>query len=140
MTNPSLPKAIAPAELTDALRSSGAIERQRVIDVAVETSFATVLSHIFRLRLTYDQPPAKAPSTLILKAGLADRPGGPWFGGRQEVTFYRERPAGTARRLAAVGPLADREPGLAARERHPAGDLVEQLRAHSPGRGRPRMS
>jgi hypothetical protein len=90
MTNPSLPKAISPAEFTDALRSSRAIDRERVIDVAVLTSFATVLSHIFRLRLTYDEPSASAPSTLILKAGLADRPGGPWFGGQHEVAFYRD--------------------------------------------------
>src|SRR5579871_3517510 len=90
MPNPPLPKAMAPADLTDALRRAGAIDRGRVIDVAVESSFATVLSHIFRLRLTYAEPSDNAPATLILKAGLADRPGGPWFGGRHEVAFYRD--------------------------------------------------
>ncbi|MBB3175837.1 aminoglycoside phosphotransferase [Variovorax sp. Sphag1AA] len=90
MTNPSLPKAITPADLTDALRTSGAIDRGRVIDVAVEISFATVLSHIFRLRLNYADAGADAPATLILKAGLADRPDGPWFGGQHEVAFYRD--------------------------------------------------
>jgi len=90
MTNPSLPKAAEPASLTEALRNSGVLDRGHVADVKIESSFATVLSHIFRLRLAYVGPAAAAPATLILKAGLADRPGGPWFGGRHEVAFYRD--------------------------------------------------
>ncbi len=72
---------------------------RRVVEVAIERSFATVLSHIFRLRLTYDRDTSDAPATLILKAGLADRPGGPWRPGQREVAFYRqvaaETPGGT---------------------------------------------
>jgi hypothetical protein len=60
-----------------------------VAEVSIEKSFATVLSHIFRLRLVFAETAARAPATLILKAGLPDRPGGPWPGGRQEVEFYR---------------------------------------------------
>src|SRR5438046_2077094 len=90
MTNPSLPKAAEPACLTEALRNSGVLDRGHVADVTIESSFATVLSHIFRLRLAYAGATAAAPATLVLKAGLADRPGGPWFGGRHEVAFYRD--------------------------------------------------
>jgi hypothetical protein len=91
MTNPSLPSAADPARLTEALIGAGALVDDRVEEVSIEASFATVLSHIFRLRLRYaagSQGPA--PATLVLKAGLADRPGGPWIGGRHEVAFYRE--------------------------------------------------
>ncbi|MDM0110055.1 hypothetical protein QTH97_34490 [Variovorax sp. J22R24] len=90
MTNPSLPKAAEPVYLTGALRKAGALDGGRVTDVSVVASFATVLSHIFRLRLVHADAAAAAPATLILKAGLADRPGGPWPGGRHEVAFYRD--------------------------------------------------
>lgn len=90
MTNPSLPKGAEPEYLTEALRKSGVLDGGRVADVRIESSFATVLSHIFRLRLAYAGAAATVPATLILKAGLADRPGGPWFGGRHEVAFYRD--------------------------------------------------
>lgn len=86
----TLPKAAEPAYLTEVLRKAGVLDEGRVADVTIETSFATVLSHIFRLRLAYADAAAAAPTTLILKAGLADRPGGPWFGGRHEVAFYRD--------------------------------------------------
>jgi hypothetical protein len=58
--------------------------------VTVERSFPTVLSHIFRLRLAYEGDAQGAPPSLILKAGLPDRPGGPWKPGQREVAFYRE--------------------------------------------------
>jgi hypothetical protein len=86
----TLPKAAEPEYLTETLRKAGALDGGHVADVSIEASFATVLSHIFRVRLTYAGAAAAAPATLILKAGLADRPGGPWFGGRHEVTFYRD--------------------------------------------------
>jgi len=85
-----LPTAADAAHLTEALRKSGVLGQSRVIDVAVEKSFATVLSHIFRLRLTYDDGAVGAPASLILKAGLPGRAGGPWIGGRHEVAFYTE--------------------------------------------------
>lgn len=84
------PKAAEPAHLTDALRRAGVLGTGRVAQVTVERSFATILSHLFRLRLTYDGATADAPPTAFLKAGLAERPGGPWMGGRHEVAFYRD--------------------------------------------------
>src|SRR5258707_512760 len=96
MTTPSLPQAADPARLTEALRRAGALCGARVADVAIERSFDTILSHIFRLRLTYDGPAPDAPGSLILKAGLVDRPGGPWKGGRQEVAFYKTVAPATA--------------------------------------------
>ncbi|WP_204326143.1 hypothetical protein, partial [Stenotrophomonas maltophilia] len=74
----------------EALRGSGALAAGRVADVAIARSFPTILSHIFRLRLTYEGAADGAPHSLILKAGLTDRPGGPWQGGRHEVAFYRD--------------------------------------------------
>jgi hypothetical protein len=85
----SLPEAAEAGHLTEALRRSGALSVGVVADVKVETSFATIFSHIFRLRLTYDVA-SDGPGSVILKAGLIDRPGGPWQGGRREVAFYRE--------------------------------------------------
>lgn len=90
MPQPSLPPIAELQNLTDALGRAGVLGAGRVASVAVEASYPTVLSHIFRLRLAYDGAPAEAPATLILKAGLLDRPGGPWFGGRTEVAFYAD--------------------------------------------------
>src|ERR1700710_1828314 len=90
MTTDSLPAAAGAANLTEALRKARVLGESSVRDVAVEKSFATVLSHIFRLRLTYDDGAVGAPASLILKAGLPGRAGGPWMGGRHEVAFYTE--------------------------------------------------
>ena len=90
MTTGSLPEAATAAHLTDALRKSGVLADGRVTHAAVEKSFATVLSHFFQLRLTYDTNAVGAPASLMLKAGLPDRAGGPWIGGRHEVSFYNE--------------------------------------------------
>ncbi|NDH63603.1 MAG: aminoglycoside phosphotransferase [Alphaproteobacteria bacterium] len=86
----SLPKAAGAEHLTEALRRSRALGDGRVAEVAVEKSFPTVLSYILRLRLTYEGAADRGPPSLILKAGLLDRPGGPWMGGRHEVAFYAE--------------------------------------------------
>ena len=80
---PTLPPAASAGHLTKVLHRS-------VAKVTVERSFPTVLSHIFRLRLAYEGGAEDAPSSLIPKAGLPDRPGGPWRPGQREVTFYRE--------------------------------------------------
>jgi Ecdysteroid kinase-like family len=86
----SLPDLAHAEPLTAALRRSGALDGGKVIQVAVESSQPTILSHIFRLRPTYEGQAQGAPASLILKAGLVDRPGGPWKGGRNEVAFYRD--------------------------------------------------
>ena len=56
-----LPRAAQPEYLTDALRRPGALDAGRVCDVVVESSKATILSRIIRLRLSYDGPTADAP-------------------------------------------------------------------------------
>ena len=89
MTAHTLPPAANAEYLTVALRKSGVLTHGSVSDVRVERSFDTLLSHIFRLQLTYEDT-AGAPEFLILKAGLVDRPGGPWKAGRHEVAFYTE--------------------------------------------------
>jgi hypothetical protein len=58
--------------------------------VTVEKSLPTVLSHLFWLHLTYEGAADRAPPSLILKAGLPERSGGPWIGGRHEVAFYSD--------------------------------------------------
>jgi hypothetical protein len=95
----SLPQAVDANYLTEALRRSGVLGEGRVTDVAVEKSFATILSHIFRLRLTYDGAAAGSPGSLILKAGLLDRPGGPWKAGLHEVAFYTQVASATPARF-----------------------------------------
>jgi hypothetical protein len=80
---PALPSIASASELTKTLG-------RHVSEVTVEKSFPTVLSHIFRLRLAYEDDAAGAPASLILKAGLLDRPGGPWRPGQYEVTCYRQ--------------------------------------------------
>ncbi|MCX7366594.1 MAG: aminoglycoside phosphotransferase [Alphaproteobacteria bacterium] len=95
MPQPSLPPIADIQALTDALHRAGALTAGRVASVTVEASYPTVLSHIFRLRPAYDGAASDAPATLILKAGLLDRPGGPWFAGRMEVAFYAEVGAAT---------------------------------------------
>lgn len=88
MTVQSIPAAAHVERLTDAFRRSSVLRDGRVSDVAVESSRATVLSRIVRLRLTYDGDAAGAPSSVILKTGLPDRRDMAWNAGRQEVAFY----------------------------------------------------
>src|SRR5712672_2310675 len=91
MTSIPLPQIASDVgHLTDALRRSGALGDGRVSAVAVESSRPTVLSHIIRLRLTYDGAAAGAPDTVILKTGLPDRAATTWNAGRQEVAFYNQ--------------------------------------------------
>jgi len=91
MTSEQLPEAATPDHLTLALRRSGVLGDGRVDQVAVESSRATILSKIIRLRLTYDGESLNSPSTLILKTGHPDRLGDAnWDAGRQEVAFYNE--------------------------------------------------
>jgi hypothetical protein len=86
MPSEPLPRAIQPEYLTEALRRSGALGDGRVRDVVVESSRATILSRIIRLRLSYDGEAAAAPQTLILKTSLPERAN--LNAGRDEVAFY----------------------------------------------------
>jgi len=82
MTTRPLPLAASADHLTKVLG------RGRVTDVAVVSMTPTILSQIWRLKLTYDGPAEGAPRTLVLKTGTLDKPGGDWVGGRQESAFY----------------------------------------------------
>ncbi len=91
MTEMLLPKAASPEHLTGALRKFTPFANVRVCDVVVESSHATILSEITRLRPIYDGEASGAPRTLILKTGHPDRLGDAnWDAGRQEVAFYNE--------------------------------------------------
>jgi thiamine kinase-like enzyme len=57
--------------------------------VTVELSSPTVISHIYRLRPTYEGEAEGAPATLFLKARHLDRSGGAGLHGKREVEFYR---------------------------------------------------
>ena len=87
MTTESLPSAAHAEHLTGALRRCGALGEGRVRDVVIESSRPTLLSHIIRLRLTYDDA-LDAPGSIILKAGLPDR--GLSHSGHREVEFYTQ--------------------------------------------------
>jgi Ecdysteroid kinase-like family len=89
MTTEPLPEAAGAEHLTAALRRAGALGDGRVASVAVESTRATILSRIIRLRLGYDSAPPSAPDSLILKLGLPDRADGN-TGGRHEIAFYNE--------------------------------------------------
>lgn len=93
MTTEALPRGIDAESLTTALRRSGL--RGRVREVTILRAFPTILSHIFRLGLAYDGEASGMPGSLILKAGLLDRSGGPWKAGRHEVAFYETVGAAT---------------------------------------------
>src|SRR4029079_1113010 len=98
-TTEPLPQAAGAQHLTDALRRAGAIADGRVCDVVVESSRATILSRIIRLRLSFDGSAAEGPRSLILKTGLPERAGATWNAGRQEVAFYRDLATGMPARL-----------------------------------------
>ena len=90
MTTESLPKAADAEHLTEALRRAGALGEGRVCNVVAESSRATILSRIIRLRLTYDGAVAAVPNSVILKTGLPDLAEGLLNAGRQEVAFYTQ--------------------------------------------------
>jgi Ecdysteroid kinase-like family len=87
MTTEPLPRAADAEHLTEVLRRAGALGEGRVREVAVESSRATLLSSIVRLRPTYEGSAAGAPGSLILKTGLPGTGVGP-ESGRREVEFY----------------------------------------------------
>src|SRR6266849_5222227 len=99
MTTEPLPKAADADYLTEVLRQSGALGDGHVRSVEVESSRATLLSRIVRLRLAYEGAGADVPSTMILKTGLPHRIGSAWISGRQEVAFYTKIAAAMTERL-----------------------------------------
>jgi hypothetical protein len=89
MTQKPLPKAASPEHVTGALRKFSSLANVRVCDVVVESSRATILSEITRLRLTYDGEASDAPHTIILKTGLPDRLGDAnWDAGRTGLAWF----------------------------------------------------
>jgi hypothetical protein len=90
VTSQSLPRAAEAGYLTEALRRCEALADDRVCHVAVESSCATLLSRIIRLRLSYDSAATGAPRSLILKTGLPERADANWNSGRQEVAFLQQ--------------------------------------------------
>lgn len=105
MTLHPLPAAASAERIEAALRRSSPWAGIGVSAVTLLDTDTTLLSHIFRLGIAYADPAAAraagAPASLILKAGLAEREGGPWSGGEREVAFYRD----VAPAMAGVVPL-----------------------------------
>jgi hypothetical protein len=86
----ALPPAADADRLTSALRKSGVLGEGRVRAVEEENPRDTVLSHIVRLKLTYDGAVSGAPPSLLLKTARSDRLNPAWAAGRREVAFYTE--------------------------------------------------
>lgn len=86
----SLPPAANADHLTAVLRKSGVLADGHVGDVTVERSFNTVLSQIFRLRLSYKGGADGAPDTVILKTVIPARAQTFWHAGLKEVAFYND--------------------------------------------------
>jgi hypothetical protein len=91
MTSEALAAPVSANRLNDILRRCGTLAKGSVSDVAVDSSRATILSRITRLRLTYAGEAPDAPSTLIFKTSLPERINNPdWNAGRHEVAFYND--------------------------------------------------
>lgn len=88
MTAPSLPVAASAEHLTAALRKSGALGDGGVREVTVESSRDTLVSHIIRLRLTYNGSALNAPRSVILKVAHAAWADKLWIAGHHETAFY----------------------------------------------------
>ena len=99
MTAEPSPIAANVEQLTNALRRCGVLGDGHIASVTVESSRATVLSRIVRLRLSYDGAAAGVPSALILKTAHPDRATPTWNAGRQEVAFYTDVAAATPARV-----------------------------------------
>jgi len=88
--------------LTSVLRTAGMLGDACVRDVELENPRDTILSHVVRLKLTYDGVASNAPPSLFLKTARSDRLNPSWVAGRQEVAFYTQvapdMPAGLAPR------------------------------------------
>jgi Ecdysteroid kinase-like family len=89
-TTNALPAAADADHLTTALRKAGVLGDGEVRGVDPENPHDTILSHIVRLKLTYDGVASGAPPSLFLKTARSDRLDPSWVAGRQEVAFYTE--------------------------------------------------
>lgn len=90
LANGSLPWAVTPDELTDALRRAGTLRNGRVVDVTADALRTTVLSRVGRLHLTYEGATDGAPSSVFIKTGQLERTEQRWQGYRHEVDFYTD--------------------------------------------------
>jgi hypothetical protein len=88
MTTHALPAAIEPDRLTTMLRTAGVLPEGQVTSLTSVHAFPTVLSHLHRLKLEYEDGGAGAPRHLYLKTGLPGGPGATMDSGRREVAFY----------------------------------------------------
>ena len=90
MPTEDLPDPFRAERLTATLQQAGVLGAAAVRDVVVESSRATIVSRIIRLRLTYDRPASDAPASLIAKMGLPERADHGWDGVRNEIAFYTQ--------------------------------------------------
>jgi hypothetical protein len=90
MTTDPLPPAVNAEHITTALRKSGVLGDGSVRDVDLENPRDTILSHIVRVKLTYDGAASGAPLSLFLKTARRDRLNPLWVAGRHEVAFYTQ--------------------------------------------------
>jgi hypothetical protein len=88
LANGSLPWAVTPDELTDALRRAGILRNGRVVEVTADALRTTVLSRVGRLHLRYEGATDGAPSSVFIKTGQPERAEQRWQGYRREVDFY----------------------------------------------------
>src|SRR5437016_4725806 len=63
-----------------------------VRDVELENPRDTILSHVVRLKLTYDGVASNAPLSLFLKTARSDRLNPSWVAGRQELPSTPKSP------------------------------------------------
>jgi len=70
----ALPPPAEPAQLTDALREAGVLDRGAVAEVTVLADRQVLVSRIIRLGLHYNRPAPDAPASLILKVPLPALP------------------------------------------------------------------
>ena len=89
-TTSALPPEANADYLTSALSKAGVLDDGHVRDVEPENPRDTILSHIVRLKLTYEGGAVGAPPSLILKTARSDRLDPSWASGRQEVAFYTQ--------------------------------------------------
>jgi hypothetical protein len=74
----NLASAVQADHLTVALGLAGVLGDANVREVVVESSLATIVSRIIRVRLPYDHQEVGASASMILKSGLPERDSHGW--------------------------------------------------------------